>query len=107
VVGTGTTSVTRDDYTLEAQIPHGFGDNQLVYGEVTVEDVDGSPPDSIWRVLRTFTNESDATITVTEIGLIALVQGQPVLIARDVLDTPQDVPVFATLTVRYVFTVTA
>jgi len=107
VVGTGTAAVSRDDYKLDNQIMHGYESGQLVYGEVTVEDVDGAPPSSVWRVIRTFTNESDATITVREIGLIANCGGKWVLIARDVLSQGQDVPVFATLTVRYVFSVTA
>jgi len=106
VVGTGTTSVTRDDYSLEAQVPHGRGDNQLYHGEVTVEEVNGNPPDSVWRIIRTFTNEGSVAIDVNEIGLIAMCAGTPILIARDVLSSPQNVPVFATLTVRYVFTVT-
>lgn len=107
VVGTGTTAVSRDDFTLVNQVKHGFGTGQLVHGETTVEDVDGNPPSSVWRVIRTFTNESSATITIREIGLVANCNGRSVLIARDVLSQAQDVPVFATLTVRYVFTVTA
>lgn len=107
VVGTGTNAVSRDDFALVNQIKHGFGSGQLVHGETTVEDVDGNPPSSMWRVIRTFTNESPATITVREIGLVANCAGRSVLIARDVLSQAQDVPVFATLTVRYVFTITA
>jgi len=107
IVGAGSTAVTRDDYDLETQYKDGMGANQLVHGKTTVEDVDGTPPDSVWRVIRTFTNESDATITVREIGLAVLCQGNYVLIARDVLSTPEDIPAAASLTVRYVFKVTA
>ena len=107
IVGAGSTAVTRDDYDLETQYKDGLGANQLVHGKTTVEDVNGTPPDSVWRVIRTFTNESDATITVREIGLAVLCQGNYVLIARDVLSTPEDIPSAASLTVRYVFKVTA
>ena len=107
IVGAGSTAVTRDDYDLETQYKDGIGANQLIHGKTTVEDVDGTPPDSVWRVIRTFTNESDATITVREIGLAVLCQGNYVLIARDVLSTPEDIPSAASLTVRYVFKVTA
>jgi len=107
VVGTGSTPVTRDDYKLESQVPNGFADGQLVHGKTTVEDVDGDPPSSVFRIIRTFTNEGSTTITIYEIGLIVKAQDKYVLIARDVLDTPQDVPAAATLTVRYIFKVTA
>jgi len=107
VVGIGSASVSRDDFKLEQQISDGFEDGQMVYGKTTVEDVDGNPPDSVFRIIRTFTNESSDTITIREIGIIAKAQGKYVLIARDVLSTPQNVPVDATLTVRYIFKVTA
>ena len=107
VVGTGSTPVTRDDYKLESLVPDGFADGQMVYGKTTVEDVNGDPPSSVFRIIRTFTNEGSTTITIYEIGLIVKAQDKYVLIARDVLDTPQDVPAGATLTVRYIFKVTA
>jgi len=107
VVGTGSTAVTRDDYKLESQVPDGFADGQLVHGKTTVEDVNGDPPSSVFRIIRTFTNEGSSTISIYEIGLIVKAQNKYVLIARDVLDTAQDVPAGATLTVRYIFKVTA
>jgi len=107
VVGTGSTAVTRDDYKLESQISDGFADGQMVYGKTTVEDVNGDPPSSVFRIIRTFTNEGSTTISIYEIGLIVKAQNKYVLIARDVLDTAQDVPAGATLTVRYIFKVTA
>jgi len=107
VVGTGSTAVTRDDYKLESQVPDGFADGQMVYGKTTVEDVNGDPPSSVFRIIRTFTNEGSSTISIYEIGLIVKAQNRYVLIARDVLDTAQDVPAGATLTVRYIFKVTA
>ena len=107
VVGTGSTAVSRDDYKLEAQVADGFADGQMVYGKTTVEDVDGDPPDSVFRIIRTFTNEGSTTITIYEIGLIVKAQDHYVLIARDVLSPAQDVPAGATLTVRYIFKVTA
>jgi len=106
VVGSGTTPPTRDDYKLEAQIPDGMNEGQIIYGKTTVEDVNGNPPESVFRVIRTFTNDTPNTITVREIGIVVRAQGRNVLIARDVLDTPQDVPPAATLTVRYIFKIT-
>jgi len=107
LIGTGSTSVSRTDYKLAQQIPDGFQDGQMVYGKTTVEDVNGNPPDSVFRIIRTFTNESPSTITVREIGIVVKTTPKPVLIARDVLTTSQEVPTGATLTVRYIFKVTA
>ena len=107
IVGAGTAAVTKHDYDLASQYKDGIEANQLLHGKTTVEDVDGTEAESVWRVIRTFTNESGATITVREIGLAVLCQGNYVLIARDVLSTPEDIPAAASLTVRYVFKVTA
>jgi hypothetical protein len=110
-VGTVDTQVTRDDYRLASKIAHGSASGQLAYGAMTIEAVNGTPPASRFRVIRVFSNNTDSTITVKEIGL-AIRNLYPLattdfLIARDVLATPQDVPAGATLTVRYIFEVTA
>jgi hypothetical protein len=110
-VGTSDTAVTRDDYKLGSKISHGSGSGQLAYGSMTVEAVDGTPPASRFRVIRVFSNNTTETITVKEIGLairnVWMSLNQAFLIARDVLTSPQDVPSGATLTVRYIFEVTA
>jgi hypothetical protein len=110
-VGTSNTTVTRDDYRLGSKISHGSSAGQLAYGSMTVETVDGTPPASRFRLIRVFSNNTSDTITVREIGLVIRNQWADVLtdflIARDVLTTPQDVPASATLTVRYIFEVTA
>jgi uncharacterized membrane protein YczE len=83
---------------------------------MTVEDTDGTPPDTTFRVIRTFTNNTSSPITVYEIGLAIAnaynIGGTTIytyyfLIARDVLSSPQTIPAGATLTVRYIFKVTA
>jgi hypothetical protein len=117
-VGLGTGSVTRDDYQLGYKISHGTGSGQLSYGAMTVEDTDGTPPDTTFRLIRTFTNNTSSSITVYEIGLVIANSIIPIttsispttyyfLIARDLLSTPQTIPAGATLTVRYIFKVTA
>jgi hypothetical protein len=60
---------------------------------------------------RTFTNNSGATITVKEVGLLVKKQdstgvSRSWLAARDVLPSPVDVPDGATLTIRYVVKIT-
>jgi len=105
VVGTGTTPVDELDYKLESQIEHGTGSGQLYYGNTSVESI--SYDTFSFRIIRTFTNESGASIQVNEIGLIMDWQIQDgshhyALLARDVLDTPANVGDGQTLTVRYI-----
>jgi hypothetical protein len=110
-VGTGNTSVTRDDYALASKCSHGTGTNQFQYGSTTVEDVDGTAPSSQFRIIRTFSNGSGSNINVNEIGLAifnAYTQNPYYfLMARDVFGSPVTVPDGSTLTVRYIFSVTA
>jgi len=116
-VGSSPASVSRDDYMLGGKILSGSGNAQLVYGAMTVEIPDGIPPDTVFRAIRTFTNNTSDNITVYEIGLVIANQVASnqstlpapiyVLIARDVLTSPQTIPPGATLTVRYIFKVTA
>jgi len=112
-VGVGTQAVIRDDYMLATKCSHGSGVDQFMYGAVALESVDGTPPVSQWRIIRTFSNNSGATITVNEMGLVFnafQVTGSLniyVMIARDKLVTGVDVANGQTLTVRYIFSVTA
>jgi hypothetical protein len=114
-VGAAAVSVDRDQYALSGKIPNGTSAGQLTYGSMTVEDTDGTPPDTVFRLIRTFTNNTTGDVTVWEIGLaIANVYNNGgtfynnnFLIARDVLSPPQTIPAGATLTVRYIFKVTA
>lgn len=70
VVGTGTTKVTMDDYTLQAKVAHGGGAGQLNYGggSLSAPEVNGNV--ITMRLERTFNNTSGADITVTEIGIM-------------------------------------
>ncbi len=114
-VGNSSTTVTRDDFQLGGKIANGTSAGQLSYGSMTVEDTDGTPPDTVFRLIRTFTNNTSSAITVYEIGLVIantyISAGSRAtnyfLIARDVLSAPQSIPAGATLTVRYIFKVTA
>jgi hypothetical protein len=111
-VGSGTTTPTPNDYNLASPIAHGTGSGQLVYGAVTVEDVLINGNTISFRIIRTFSNSSGATVTVNEIGLsmrtlVGLWNAWDyVLLARDVLSSSVDVPDGATLTVRYILSVT-
>jgi hypothetical protein len=78
-----------------------------MYGASTLEACDGTPPDTQFRVIRTFTNDYSSSLTVNEIGMAisANYYGYYFLIARDL--ATQAVPAGATLTVRYILKVTA
>jgi hypothetical protein len=107
VLGTSDTPVTLSQYNLQAPISHGTGSGQLSYGATTVESL---VKNTTWyfRVIRTFTNNSGASITVKEMGLIVrLGYGAGsfyfnAMLARDVLSTPVTIPNGSTLTVRYI-----
>jgi hypothetical protein len=107
LVGTGATAVNRDQYALTTKIAHGNGSGQIMYKDSIVESCNGTPPATVWRVIRTFSNDFSTTITVNEIGLAIYHQSIPcyIMIARDL--ATQAVVAGATLTVRYIFTVTA
>jgi hypothetical protein len=105
LVGTSSTPVVIGQYNLGAKISHGTGLGQLSYGAVTVEAM---TKDTTWyfRVIRTFTNNSGAGITVYEVGLfIQLPLDQYTvdryMLARDVISGGVVVPAGASLTVRY------
>jgi hypothetical protein len=112
IVGTSDTPNTLTTYALGGKIAHGTGSGQLVYNAETVEDVTNpSGNDLQFRITRTFTNNSGATITVKEVGLLvkkydAAFTSRSFLVARDVLPSPVDVPDGATLTIRYVVKIT-
>ena len=112
IVGTSDTPNSLTTYALGGKIGHGTGSGQLLYGVETVEDVTNpSGYDLEFRITRTFTNNSGATITVKEVGLLVkkydtTATSRSWLIARDVLPSPVDVPDGATLTIRYVVKIT-
>jgi hypothetical protein len=110
-VGTGTATPAPTDYALAVPIAHGAGAGQLSHGTTTVEDVSISGSTAIFRIVRTFTNNSGASITVYEVGLFVQVEcaGPAIysfMIARDVISGGIAVPDGSTLTVRYIIQVT-
>jgi len=111
VVGSGTTPPTPSDYSLESQIPHGTGAGQLDYEQDEFGDVQISGNTISFEMRRMFINRTGNTITVAEIGIIMYTidtsnTRRRVLIARDVLDTPVEVPGYGSICVTYTFYVT-
>jgi hypothetical protein len=93
VVGTGSTTVTNDDFKLQTQIAHGNGAGQLQHLATTVEGVTVAGNVTTLTVKRLVTNASGSNITVNEVGLIVQTYSTSdlrttnslVMIARDVI----------------------
>ena len=112
VVGSSDAPNTVNQYTMGAIITNGTGAGQLSYGTHTIENPQNPPNTNYWmfKIIRTFTNNSTSSVTVKEIGLIVKCKdsGNALrywLIARDVIN-PVTVPSGSTLTVRYIFKIT-
>jgi hypothetical protein len=109
VVGTSDAQNAVNQYAMGAVIPHGNASGQLYYGATSIENPQNPPNTNYWifRIIRTFTNNSGASITVREIGLVVKTWDSGgntpryFLIARDVI-SPVTVPNGATLTIRYI-----
>jgi hypothetical protein len=107
VVGSSDLPVSIGQFTLQSLISHGTGSGQLQYGATTVESLNKN---STWyfRIIRTFTNGSGATVTVREIGLYIRLgyASSPYyyscMLARDVPTSAINVPNGSTLTLRYI-----
>jgi len=106
VVGTNPTPFDPSQYNLLAKIPNGTGAGQLQYGAVTIEN----PSETLFRVIRTFSNSSGSPITVYEIGLIVETADVcnsniclcTLLLDRTVVEAGIEVPDGSTLTLRYI-----
>jgi hypothetical protein len=103
VVGSSDTPVTRDDYKLGSQIAHGSGTGQLMYGAVSIDAPTTYGTGYLTRVIRVFTNNSGADITVKEIGVYYYNIYHYFCMIRDVLTTPVTIPNGYSWTVRYNF----
>ena len=106
-IGYGTTPVSPEDYTLNSKAPT----TDFSYNTSTVEDVVYDSSGGTFRVVRTFTNISGATKTISEIALVfheydKTPADRYFMIARDILpETGVYVPDGGTITVRYVISV--
>lgn len=110
-VGTGTDAPTVNDVQLGIPILHGSGAGELSHGAVTLDTLQVAGGTVSLKIIRTFTNNSGASIDVKELGLHNLVgyaynSNATIMIARDVLGSPVTVPNGATLTVRYILSTT-
>jgi len=106
VVGTGTTAPPNEEYALELQISHGTASGQLDHASTSVSTPGVVGANVDLAVSRTLTNPSPAEITVNEIGIYArgvdiTPADRDFMIIRDVLPSPEEIPVTKILTVKY------
>jgi len=98
-VGTGTISPTRDDYALEAKVAEAAAES----ASITVGAEDALNVKYVVAILFT------VATTIRETGLFFEYQGYGgywwFMVARDVLPTPVDVPVNASISVTYELTI--
>lgn len=107
VVGTGATAFSAEHYILAAQITSGIGTGQLSYQAqpATTATYDNTEGAEKWTCTqaRVFNNNSGASITVKETGIIIYNGNNAFLAERSVLDPTVTVPNGAQLTVTYNF----
>jgi len=113
VAGTGTTSPTINDYSLETKIAEGTGAGQLQHGNVAYGLPTASGSISHFTITRDLSNGSGAEITVNELGLYVKAREaqfhvyrreallQIFMTIRDVISGGIAVPNGDTLTVNY------
>jgi len=127
VVGTGTATPTPNDYVLGNQIVNGTGSEQLVYSAHTINPTpqtigtsenittSATPTSGLlpvsgnttsWQVSRQFTNQSGASITVSEVGIYMNTINGVTMIVHDLLSSPVTVPNLSILQITYTFSVT-
>jgi len=94
LVGAGDSPTTINYYALDQPYPHGKGEGYMNYlsTEVTEPEFDGSYVK--FSIKRIVVNEADVSQVVNEIGLVAreFNTWKKFLIARDVLDSPINMP---------------
>jgi len=129
VVGTGTATPTPNDYNLQSQIVNGTGSGQLVYGSHSISPTPATsalqagtttPTSGVltpsgnttsFQVSRMFQNQSGASITVSEVGIIAEVYAYNnvsiyVLIIHDLLSSAITIPNGGVIAITYTISVT-
>jgi hypothetical protein len=85
-VGSGTSSNPYSMYNLAAPISNGSGTGQLLYGSFSVPTsftINGN--EAYFIISQMFTNNSGATITISEVGILVYLQGHDA--ANDSLTT--------------------
>jgi len=111
VIGTGTATPTPGDYKLGNQIANGTGSGQMTYNSLSFTNPTINGNTTTMTITQSFTNQSGASITVSEVGIIAETLNSNggtdyVLIVHDLLSSPITVANLSILQVIYTISVT-
>jgi len=101
-VGTGTAANSTSTYALASQIANGTGSGQLSYGSHSYNWSTGS---TSTIVVRSFSNNSGASITVSEVGLVWKSNSYFIMI-RDVLSSSVTIANGGSTTFQYTIAIT-
>jgi len=116
-VGSGQQTNPSSATKLAAPIANGSGTGQLIYGQPSVStNITVSGNSAYFYISQSFNNQSGATITITEVGLVTQIQANglgclytqnfgPLLMWYDVLSSAISIPNGGTLTIYYTFMV--
>ena len=109
-VGTGTTANSTSTYALASQIANGTGSGQLSYGSHSYNWATGATSTT---VARPFSNNSGASITVAEVGLVwksggtsFSTDGNDFIMIRDVLSSSVTIANGGSTTFQYTISIT-
>jgi hypothetical protein len=104
-VGTGTAANSTSTYALASQIANGTGSGQLSYGSHAYSWATGS---TSTIVARLFMNNSGASITVSEVGLVwkSNSSGYDFIMIRDVLSSSVTIAGGGSTTFQYTISIT-
>jgi len=107
-VGSGTAKTTISDTSLGSVILNGTSSGQLEYGSASVftPTINTSTNQATMQISRSFTNNSGANVTVSEVGLVLNTPNvTPFLVLHDLLPSTITVGNGQVLTVTYQFVV--
>jgi len=111
VIGTGTATPTPGDYKLGNPIANGTSSGQMVYNNISFSKPTVSGNTTSMVITQTFQNQSGASITVSEVGIIAQTDNNSnkldyVLIIHDLLSSPLTVANLSILGITYTISIT-
>ena len=116
-VGSGQQSNPYSAYSLAAPIANGSGSGQLLYGSPSIApNIAVSGSSASFVIYQSYTNNSGATITITEVGVVVnivnnwnncqyIANSGPVLMWYDILSSSISVPNNGSVTIYYTFAV--
>ena len=103
-VGTGTAANSTSTYALASQIANGTGSGQLSYGSHSYAS--WTAGNTSTNIYRTFINNSGASITISEVGLVTASHPGKFMILRDVLSSSFTVANGGSFVVQYTISIT-